>query len=173
MIGLFRERFARGFFKSKGLWLFAVIVFGLSPLFAQPNGPNPVLVDQVTAFYRFHFAHDMRFTRATVKARSAWLTPGLLKICAVYFANPDAPDQVPAIDGDPFTNSQEYPNSFEVGTSKQSKFTALVSVSFRWPDGRKRSLSLTLVEQKRKWLIDDVRYPDGTSLRSLISESKP
>ena len=173
MIGLFREKFARGFFTSKGLWLFTVTVCGLSSLFAQPNAPNPVVVDQVTAFYRFHFAHDMGFTRETVKARSAWLTPGLLKICAVYFANPAAPDEVPAIDGDPFTNSQEYPNSFQVGTSKQSKFTALVSVSFRWPDGRKRSLSVALVEQNRKWLIDDVRYPDGSSLRSLIAKSKP
>ena len=60
-----------------------------------------------------------------------------LKICAVYFANPGAPDEVPAINGHPFTNSQEYPYSFQIGASKQSKFTALVSVSFRWPDGRK------------------------------------
>ena len=58
-----------------------------------------MVVDQVTAFYRFHFAHDMGFTRETVKAPSVWLKPGLLKICAVYFANLGAPDEAPAING--------------------------------------------------------------------------
>jgi hypothetical protein len=56
-----------------------------------------MVVDQVTAFYRFHFAHDMGFTRETVKAPSVWLTPGLLKICAVYFANPGAPMRYPLL----------------------------------------------------------------------------
>jgi len=50
------------------------------------------------------------------------------------FRQPWRPDEVPAINGHPFTNSQEYPSSFQVDASKQSKFTALVSVSFRWPD---------------------------------------
>jgi hypothetical protein len=49
----------------------------------------------------------------------------------------------------------------------------LMPVTFRWSDGRKRSLSVALVERDRKWLIDDFQYPDGSSLRNLISKGKP
>jgi len=129
-----------------------------------------VVTDQVQDFYRFHFAHNMAFTPDAVKARSAWLSPRLLEICTAHFASPSAPDEVPIINGDSFTNSQEYPNSFQVGTPSLSNSTALVPVSFQWPDGRKRSLSVALVMQNRKWLIDNIRYPDGSSLHSLISE---
>ena len=100
-------------------------------------------------------------------------TPELLKICASYFASPAVTDQVPIIDGDPFTDSQEYPNGFEIGIPKQFRSTALVPVTFRWSDGRKGSLSVAVVMQNRKWLINDFKYPDGSSLRSLISKSKP
>jgi len=166
-------RFFRGKYSGElftGFWLFAVILAGLSPLFAQPSTSTAVVTDQVQDFYRFHFAHNMAFTPDAVKARSAWLSPRLLEICTAHFASPSAPDEVPIINGDPFTNSQEYPNSFQVGTPSLSNSTALVPVSFQWPDGRKRSLSVALVMQNRKWLIDNIRYPDGSSLNSLISE---
>jgi len=158
---------------ATGFWLFTVTVATLSSVFAQSNTPNSALTDQVTAFYRFHFTHDMAFTREAVKTRAAWFTPELLKICASYFASPAVTDQVPIIDGDPFTDSQEYPNGFEIGIPKQFRSTALVPVTFRWSDGRKVSLSVAVVMQNRKWLINDFKYPDGSSLRSLISKSKP
>jgi hypothetical protein len=166
----FREKYPHTLFT--GFWLFAVILASLSSLFAQPSTPESAVADPVQGFYRFHFAHDMGFTPDSVKARSAWLSPALLKICVAYFASPSAPDEVPVINGDPFTNSQEYPNSFQVGTPSLSNSTALIPVSFQWPDGRKRSLSVALVVQNQKWLIDNIRYPDGSSLRSLIAKNK-
>jgi len=115
----------------------------------------------------------MGFTADAAKARAAWLSPELQKICASYFALPGMPDEVPVIDGDPFTDSQEYPNSFRVGAPRVSGATALMPVSFQWPDGRKRSVTVELVMNSRRWLIDDIRYSDGRSLRNLISKKKP
>jgi hypothetical protein len=159
-------------------WLliaFFLVAVGLTslPSLSAQTTTNSAVVEQVETFYRFHFAHDMGFTADAVKARAPWLSPVLQKICASYFARPGAPDEVPVVDGDPFTNSQEYPKSFQVGAPRVSASTASIPVSFQWADGRKRSVSVALVMQSRRWLIDDIRYPDGSSLRSLIVKKKP
>ena len=114
----------------------------------------------------------MGFTENAAKARPAWLSPELRKICAGYFARPGSPDEVPLIDGDPFTDSQEYPKSFQVGTPRVSGSTASIPVSFQWPDVRKRSVSVKLVMQNRKWLINDIRYSDGTALRLILKKKR-
>lgn len=173
MIRHFKAEFVHAIFRFAGLCLLAVTVAGHSLLSAQSTAPNSAVTDQVTAFYRFHFSHEMGFARDAVKARTAWFTPDLLKLCYSYFSRPAVTDQVPDVDGDPFTNSQEYPNTFAIGAPKQIRSTALMPVTFRWSDGRERTLSVALVERNRKWLIDDFQYPDGSSLRSLISKGKP
>jgi hypothetical protein len=93
--------------KLTGLCLFVLAVAYHLSVFAQSNAPQAAVTHQVTAFYRFHFAHDMAFTPEAVKARAAWLTPELRKICAFYFARPVIADQVPDIDGDSFTNPSQ------------------------------------------------------------------
>jgi hypothetical protein len=50
-----------------------------------------------------------------VGAKRAWLAPELLDLCKAYFKKPVPADDVPEIDGDPFTDSQEYPKLFRVG----------------------------------------------------------
>ena len=57
----------------------------------------------------------MGFSEASVRERSAWLAPELVDLCHAYFQKPVHPDEVPDVDGDPFTDSQEYPKSFSVG----------------------------------------------------------
>ncbi|HVT59713.1 MAG TPA: hypothetical protein VHR45_15090 [Thermoanaerobaculia bacterium] len=69
------------------------------------------------AFYEYHFGHDMGFTEAGLRARSRWLAPALYRALLAEARKPKSPDEVPLIDGDPFTDSQEYPSSFRIGAA--------------------------------------------------------
>ena len=128
---------------------------------AQRAGGSPAGVAH--AFYRYHFAHDMAFTRAAVRNRARWLSPDLLVLCRAYFARPSPADEPPEIDGDPFTDSQEYPSSFLVGAATIAGDTALVPVTFFWPAGDRREVTVVLVGAGA-WKIADVRYASGSSL---------
>jgi hypothetical protein len=125
----------------------------------------------VNEFYKYHFAHDMAFTPDAIKNRSVWLSPELLKACKSYFALPETPDEVPAIDGDPFTGSQEYPDIFLIGYPTTTETSARVPVTFKWKDGHSTDGTVILIELKGKWLIDDVKFPDQAALRQLLASA--
>jgi hypothetical protein len=163
---------ARTLSRTAILCLITLVLFNVSSVASQPQPSPAVAAAQIAALYGFHFAHDMAFSRRGVQVRSAWLSPRLHEACLSYFGRRVSPDEVPAIDGDPFTNSQEYPQSFRVGTPAVSRSTALVPVTLRWPDGHTGSLSVVLVVQGDTWLVDDIEYPQGPSLRKLL-ERKP
>lgn len=131
------------------------------PAAASPTGV-------VRAFYTFHFAHDMGFTDASVQAKAAWLAPELIDLCRAYFKKPQSPDEVPDVDGDPFTDSQEYPKSFRVGRSATSGKTAKVPVVLSWPH-QQRTISVQLTEQHGSWKISNIVYGKSGSLRALLS----
>ena len=153
-------------------WLLAapLLLPPASPAARQHEAATPAAV--VRMFYRYHFAHDMAFTPAAVRLRARWLAPDLLARCRAYFAKPGSPDQVPAIDGDPFTDSQEYPASFRVGRAQTSRDTALVPVTFSWKSGERRTVTAVLVRGGRPWRLADLRYEAGKTFRSLLA-AKP
>ncbi len=131
---------------------------------------NPVLV--VRALYRYHFAHDMAFTQAALRRRARWLSPGLLRLCRAYFARPEPADEVPPIDGDPFTDSQDTPNSYSVGAATRSAGATLVPVALSWSGGDRKVVSVVVVRRGTSWLIDDIRYDSGDTFRGLLT-AKP
>jgi hypothetical protein len=98
-------------------------------------------------------------------------TPDLLALCRAYFAAPSPADEPPEIDGDPFTDSQEYPTSFRVGAAAIAGDTALVPVTFSWTGGDHRVVTVVLVARGR-WRIADVRYERGETLREELT-TKP
>lgn len=97
--------------------------------------------------------------------------PDLLGLCRAYFAAPSPADEAPEIDGDPFTDSQEYPTSFRVGAAAMSGDTALVPVRFSWKSGDQRSVTVVLVPLGG-WRIADLRYERGETLRSELSAKR-
>jgi hypothetical protein len=128
----------------------------------------------VKALYAHHFAHDMAFTESSVRSKEAWLAPDFMKVCLAYLAQPGDPNEAPLIDGDPFTDSQEYPRRFKVGEPERPKpSTARVPVSLKRPHLAKRVVViLTLVQDE--WKVSDVQGQDGTSLVSLLgTAAKP
>jgi hypothetical protein len=149
------------------VFLLSALLAGGQADSAAPPGPAAVAAE----FYALHFAHDMAFTPLEVKRRSAFLSPGLLALCADYFAAPQAPDEVPAVDGDPFTDSQDYPESYEVGEANQQGDAARVVVKFAMKAGDRWRVQVDLVKTGAGWKIDDIEPAEGPSLRSLLRET--
>lgn len=124
----------------------------------------------VDAFYKYHFSHDMAFTPETLQNRAAWLTPSLKDACRIYFALPSDPDEVPDIDGDPFTGSQEYPDSYATGSAAVKEDTARVPLTFTWKEDHHSTNGVAVLKNvDGQWLIDDVEFPDQDSIRALLA----
>ena len=146
-----------------------VLLFGSSALggdTARRASSNPA--DVVRAFYTYHFAHDMGFSEASVRERSVWLAPELVDLCHAYFQKPVRPGEVPDVDGDPFTDSQEYPKSFSVGKPSVSDTIVRVPVTLSWPDHH-RTIRVQLQVVNGSWRITNIAYGGLRSLRTLLS----
>lgn len=134
---------------------------------AQAPAATPEAV--VRAFYAYHFAHDMAFTAAAVRRRARWLTADLLALCRAYFARPSPADEVPAIDGDPFTDSQDTPDAYQVGAATVAGDTSLIPVALSWKAGDRRTIVAVLVKVRGAWRMTDLRYADEPSLRQQLA----
>jgi len=128
---------------------------------------NESATEVVAAFYQFHFQNDMGFTRETVDRRARWLAPELRKAIAGYFARPRPADEVPPINGDPFTNTQEYPQSFNVVGSRLTVTGAEVDVAFA-VGPEVRSVTVVLVHDGGEWRIADLRANGGPTFRAIL-----
>lgn len=118
-------------------------------------------------FLRAHFDGDMAFTPQALARKRRWLSPALRAASDHYFAQPRSPDEVPVINGDPFTDTQEYPGGFAVTSVRETRHGARVRITYRAPA---RRLEFLLVRGSEEgWRIDDVIYRDGTGLRSALA----
>lgn len=126
---------------------------------------------QVQAFLESHFGGDMGFDVTTVKRKQAFLTAGLQERIAAYFDADFPTDEPPPINGDPITNSQEYPVLFSVGAADIAADVATVPV--RYDDGyRPIDVHFVLKRGADGWLIDDLRYDGDDTFRSTL-EARP
>jgi hypothetical protein len=136
----------------------------------------------VRSFFKFHLAHDMGFTEHNLRLRRRWLTPELYGLLRDELRRAAAraksqPDEAPYIDGDPFTDSQEYPNSFRLGKSVSSGGASVVQVVFvnagRTPREREeRTVSVTVSGSGARWLIGNVRSEGGEDLLTLLRKPR-
>lgn len=130
----------------------------------------------VQAFYAEHMKGDMAFSEASVKSKARYLAPDLLKACLSKQADDAAkgPEAVPDVDGDPFTDSQEYPDAFKLGRIHSSGGGARIPVTFTWKNGNPpRTVTVILKNLQSGWRIDDLRYAEGRTLRQLLKPSGP
>ncbi len=133
---------------------------------ALADSGSPAMV--VQQFLERHFAGEMGFDAASVASKRQFLSDPLQARIAQYFKKPANPNEVPAIDGDPFTDSQEYPTRFSVELPVVEG--ARMAVSVRMSDAyRTRVIRYILERQGAQWRIADVRYGKGepTLLESL------
>jgi len=144
---------------------------------AQPSEPQAA----VQAFYSFHMSHNMNFTTASVRLRRPWLHPELYKLL-LYEMKRAADygrthrDEPPYFEGDPFTDSQEYPESFKIKAVTVNDNNADASVVFQWFQDKKsrkvvdeKSVTVKLEHVGTRWLIRDIVNGEGKSLRAELS----
>lgn len=120
-----------------------------------------------------HLAGDMALNAAAVQAKSAWLSPALAGRLLRWLAQPQPADEVPDLNGDPFTDSQEPPESFTLAPARVQGDSAEVRVQFRGagPQGAARPWRLRLLLQRvqGEWRVDDLLLRDGQRLSRLIA----
>lgn len=136
---------------------------------ARPAPPHATPQAVVKKLYADHFAHDMGFTVKTVARKRNWLMPDLYRQIDAYFHRPSSPDKAPSINGDPFTDTQEYPTTFSVGVATTEAHNATVSVIMTF-GADKRTVRVLLGRHASGWLVDDLVYEDGTTFRALLKE---
>ena len=108
----------------------------------------------------------MAFTPASIASKDSLLSPALRARIAAYFAKPTSPDEAPIIDGDAFTNTQEYPTRFAVGSASGNAQRATVPV--RFSDGYMERTVTYVMRRSTIWQVDDLRYEDGSTLRASL-----
>jgi hypothetical protein len=148
---------------------------------AGVRGQRPSAANAVSSFYRFHLSHNMDFRARNIQLRRRWLTPGFYQLLLNKIEQQAAyskahPDEVPDFDGDPFTDSQEYPDSFQVGLQMASGAVEMIGVTLLWSArtsrGRdKRNITVALTQSSGRWLIDDIINNEGSSLRDELKKA--
>ena len=147
---------------------------------AQKTNPRDPALSLVRSFYQFHVAHNKDFTTRNVQQRKRWLTPELYKLLLDKLERQAQqskahPDEAPDFDGDPFTDSQQYPDSFRVGESHVNGDLAKLTVALFWSAkssrGReKRDIVVELTKSIGGWLINDVINNEGSTLREELKK---
>lgn len=116
-----------------------------------------------------HFAADMGFLPELIDNKQPFLAPALRARIATYFAQPRPEDEVPPINADPFTDSQEYPVRFSVGAAVVDGTRARVPV--RFDDGfRSREVEYQLVRDGEAWGVDDIAFEEGLRFTALLAQ---
>lgn len=108
----------------------------------------------------------------TDKELARYFSPEVVKLMDKMYAAAKKADEVPALDGDPFVDAQDWDiKSFDITVDQVGDDKATGHVRFKNFDEEK-SLALDLIHLKSGWRIDDIRWGDGT-LRKLITEPQP
>lgn len=162
----------------------AIVMYSILVLFlmtvgisASAGGQAPTsdpATRAVRAFYTYHLAHNKDFNVRNLQLRKRFLTAELYDLLMKQLKKQAAeakahPDEAPDYEGDPLTDSQEYPDSFRVGKSESSEDTAKVSVTLLWSArtsrGKdKRDIAVEVTKVGSGWLIKDIINSEGKRL---------
>ncbi|MGQ0800175.1 MAG: hypothetical protein ACT4NL_08705 [Pseudomarimonas sp.] len=119
-----------------------------------------------------HFAADMGFLPAYWKDKRAWLATELNAAIDGYFAAPWPTDEPPPINGDPLTNSQEYPTRFAVSAATLADGKARVKVVFGDAHVQKQ-IEFLLQRESDQWRVSDLIYTDGHRFTEILAARPP
>jgi hypothetical protein len=124
--------------------------------------------EAVSKAYAAHFAGDMAFTHESVARKQPWLTPDLQVLLAAELDRPQPEDEPQYINGDPFTDTQEYPLACRAGGEEIVGDTASVRVDCTLAGGGTRRIVALLQRLGSAWMLSDLQYEDGRTLRHLL-----
>ncbi len=119
-----------------------------------------------------HFAADMGFLPDYWKDKRPLLATELNVAVDGYFAAPWPSDEPPPINGDPLTNSQEYPTRFAVGVATLVDSEARLTVSFG--DAYvNRPIEFLLQREDDDWRVIDLVYAGGHRFSEMLAARPP
>ena len=123
---------------------------------------------RVQLLLEMHFSSDMGFLSQTTNNKSGFFSRDLNQAIEGYFAIQRPADEVPPINGDPFTDSQEYPTRFKVTRITGDNNRASVEVVFAnaW---NTYPLVYLLVREADEWKIDNIVYAGGYTFLKLLT----
>jgi hypothetical protein len=123
---------------------------------------------QVQHLLETHFAGRMAFEPDSAAAKTRFQSERLNQLVANYLARPRPDDEAPPINGDPYTDSQEYPTRFAVGATRIEQNRARVPVRFAdaWSE---RTITFELVREAGSWRVDDLDY-GGARMSDQLEE---
>lgn len=163
--------------KYKKLLMFLGLLTGFLPFAGSGTEAKVKSADAVAtvkAFYTYHFAHKFDYTLRGLPQRRKWLDATLYKLLVAELKKPTKKDEAPDLNGDPFTNSQEYPTTFRIGNTKESGTTASVEIIFIWKEKGKvideSGVEVILAKAQNLWKISNIissKEPDGDLLKFL------
>jgi hypothetical protein len=164
-----------------GLLTATAVVLSLGALFpagAWATSPQDAAVRAVRSFYTFHLARNKDFTASNVRLRRRFLTAELYKLLLAELKreaeqSKTNPDEAPYFEGDPLTNSQEYPDSFRMGKAEMSGDRVKVTVTLLWSArtsrGRdQRDIVVEVARSGASWLINDIIDNTGSRLQDEL-----
>jgi hypothetical protein len=123
----------------------------------------------VQALLERHFAGDRGFGIDAWSALREALSGDLWRAVEAYAAASWPADDVPPINGDPLTDSQEMPSRFAVGAARLEGLRADVPARFADAYGE-RAVVYRLLHEDGRWRVQDLRYADGRRLGELLAE---
>ena len=123
----------------------------------------------VQLFLIAHFAGGMALSRESIDVQRARLTDALVAKFTRWFARTASSDEVPDLNGDPFTDSQESPESFELARATVRGERAEIMVTYRDAADARYPVRFQLARVKGAWRIDEVGYRDGQLLSQLLA----
>ena len=152
----------------------------LTATFAYSQTPQVT----VRAFYAYSNSHSSTFNLRHIESRKQWYTPELYKALRKQLSDDAAlPKDEKPLFGDGLTfrpldepcqvGERSYKRVQSVGRTEIIKSTAIVDVTFAYPKACVPAIEPILyqVNLKRvggKWLIDDLTYDDGSTLRGSM-----
>lgn len=137
----------------------------------RPAGKAATPAERVQELLVTHFTHEMAFTRESLAEKREFLSAGLLTAADAYFAKPQSPDDGPDIDGDVFTDTQEYPDRFTLGTIRTTARRTVVRVHFAGEQLTRR-VDYVLIREGGRWVVDDLIDQRGESLRDILRAAR-
>lgn len=126
----------------------------------------------VERLLEFHFAGSKTFDMERLAAHAPWLTPMLREHLGDYVGRPRDPSKLPAYNGDPFTDSPEYPPRFAVWLGTVRGDIAIVPVRFSW-GRRTTTVEYQLRRDRGRWAVSDLRYQRRGTLGQRLKVSTP
>lgn len=136
---------------------------------AGAQAPPNTRMGVVQAVLESHFASDRAFLEPQLQPLKPWLSKRMQKAVKTYFARPRPKDEVPPINTDAFTSSQEGPPRFAVERAEKREGKNVVWV--RIADAYSQwYLRYDLVKEGKTWKLDDILnlHEDARGLRSIL-----